>query len=141
MSEHDERAIVALTVAYCWALDTKDFEALRDVFVPGATARYAGDELDSLDAVVATCARVLAPLDLSQHLVTNHEVRVDGDRAMCRCYFHAQHVRRAAEGGPNFVVAGRYDDELERTSEGWRILRRVLTTMWTEGNLGVVRPG
>lgn len=136
----DERAIVALTVAYCWALDTGDYERLRDVFAPDATARL-GEECAGIDAIIARVARALDPLDDSQHMVANHEVRLDGDRATCRCYFQAQHVRRAAPGGPNYMVAGRYEDDLERTPDGWRIRRRTLVPMWTEGNLAVVRPG
>jgi len=73
-------------------------------------------------------------------MVTNHDIDVDGDTATCRCYFQAQHVRRAAVDGPNFIIAGRYEDELVRTDHGWRIHRRVLTIMWREGNVAVVRP-
>jgi hypothetical protein len=37
------------------------------------------------------------------------------------------------------VVAGRYEDRLVRTADGWRIAHRELITMWTAGNLAVVR--
>jgi hypothetical protein len=48
-------------------------------------------------------------------------------------------VRKAAEGDPNFIIAGRYEDELARTPDGWRIVFRKLTVMWTSGNPGVAR--
>jgi hypothetical protein len=38
------------------------------------------------------------------------------------------------------MIAGRYEDQLVRTPAGWRIHHRVLTVMWREGNLAVVRP-
>ena len=34
-----------------------------------------------------------------------------------------------------FYVGGRYDDELVRTAEGWKIAKRVETTLWFEGTL------
>jgi ketosteroid isomerase-like protein len=135
----DRLAIVDVTIAYCWALDTHDFDALDDVFTPDATATLAA-ELHGRDAIKQRITNALTKLDDSQHMVSNHDVRVDGDTATCRCYLQAQHVRHAAEGGPNYIVAGRYEDRLVRTAAGWRIAHRTLTVMWTEGNLEVIRP-
>jgi ketosteroid isomerase-like protein len=137
--EQDRRQIIDLTIAYCWALDSKDWEALRSVFLPDATARL-GDERDGIESIIARVSGALGALDSSQHLISNHQVAVDGDTATCRCYLQAQHVRRSAEGSPNYIVAGRYLDRLIRTTEGWRIQRRDLLVDWTEGNVRVVRP-
>jgi len=54
--------------------------------------------------------------------------------ATSRCYFVAQHTVAGTEGGPNFIVAGRYEDALLRTAAGWRIRRRELSVTWTDGN-------
>jgi 3-phenylpropionate/cinnamic acid dioxygenase small subunit len=78
-------------------------------------------------------------MDETQHLISNHQINVQGDTATCRCYLQAQHVRKAAHGGPNFIIAGRYEDQLTRTSEGWRISFRRLVVMWTDGNPAVSR--
>ena len=137
----DREAVKALTIAYTWALDRKEFDRLRDVFLPDATARLGGVDCDGIDAIIARISAALSPLDDSQHLIGNHEVVLDGDTATSRCYLHAQHVRRDAEGGPNYVVAGRYEDRVERTPAGWRIRHRDLTVMWTDGNYEVVRRG
>jgi hypothetical protein len=133
----DRVAIVDVTIAYCWALDTHDWDALDYVFLPDATASLA-EELEGRDAIKKRIRRALDPLDDSQHMVSNHDVRVDGDTATCRCYLQAQHVRRAANGGPNFIIGGRYEDRLVRTTAGWRIAHRALTMMWAEGNPVVV---
>ena len=95
----DRAAIIDLTHRYCWALDTKDYEALDSVFAPDAN----GDLLEDVrgrDAIKERIRRALDPLEQTQHLVSNHMVRVEGDRAWCRCYLQSQHVRRAADGGP-----------------------------------------
>jgi ketosteroid isomerase-like protein len=135
----DRQQIVDVTLAYTYALDAKDWDALDDVFTVDATA-FLTEELEGREAIKGRVRRALESLDLSQHMVANHDVRIDGDSAVCRCYLQAQHVREAAPGPPNFIVAGRYDDRFVRTSVGWRIARRELTIMWTEGNPSVTRP-
>jgi hypothetical protein len=139
----DEKAIIDLTVAYCWALDSRRFEDLRAVFVQKATANLAGTESDGIEAIIQRCSAALTPLDVSQHMVSTHQIEIKRDIATCRCYLQAQHVKRGTEGGSNFILAGRYEDELIRTPVGWRITRRTLVTMWTAGNPAVIgrRPG
>lgn len=137
--ESDRRAIIDLTIKYCWTIDSHEWETLREIFLPDATARL-GDERNGIDSIIARIATALSPLDSSQHIISNHQIAVNGDTATSRCYLQAQHVRRAAQGGPNYIVAGRYQDLLVRTSEGWRIERRDLLVDWTEGNVNVVRP-
>ncbi len=136
----DRTAIADLTIAYCWALDTHRWDDLDDVFSADATAELASPTLYGVDAIKARVALALVPLDESQHMVTNHQIVIDGDHATCRCYLHAQHVRRGVDGGDNFVIGGRYEDRMVRTGEGWRISHRRLVSMWREGNLAVLHP-
>jgi hypothetical protein len=136
----DRQAIMDLAVAYTWALDRREFENLRQVFTPAGVADYNGRIFAGVDAIITKVAAALTPLDASQHLVGNHQVTIapDGATAAARCYFQAQHVRRGTPGGDNFIIAGRYDDQLVRTADGWRIAHRTLSTDWVEGNPAVV---
>jgi len=134
----DRQAIVDLTHTYCWALDSRNLALLDDVFVPEAVAELRSRPLEGREAIRDRIATALEPLDATQHTVTNHHVVIDGDRATSRCYLHSQHVREAAVGGPLYVIAGRYEDELVRTPDGWRISLRRLVQVWTDGNLEVV---
>ncbi len=136
----DEREIVQIALRYCRALDTKDWALLDDVFVADATAQLGGPEqFVGIEAIRGRIRTALGLLDDSQHLVGNHEVVLDGGTASHRCYLQAQHIRTAAIGGPNYIVAGRYEDRLTRTAAGWRIVHRTLVVMWTDGNLAVAR--
>ena len=138
----DEREIHQVALRYCRALDTKNWALLDDVFVPDATAQLGSPAvLDGIETIRTRIRTALEHLDESQHLVGNHEVAVDGDTGAHRCYLQAQHIRAAADGGPNWMVAGRYEDRLVRTDAGWRIAHRTLTVMWTDGNVGVAHPG
>jgi 3-phenylpropionate/cinnamic acid dioxygenase small subunit len=137
----DRSAIAALTIDYCWALDTRDWDALREVFLPDAVAELGSPELFGIEAIIDRVSSALGPLDDSQHMVSTHQIVIDGDRARSRCYFQAQHIRAGASGSPHFIIAGRYEDELVRTDQGWRIARRRLVPMWREGNSEVVTGG
>jgi hypothetical protein len=138
-ARNDRQDIVDLTIAYTWALDTKQLEELRDVFLPDATASLRGVECDGVDAIIARIGGSILRLDRTQHLVGNQQVRVDGDTATCRTQLQSQHVLAGTEGGDNYIVGGTYEDRLVRTGAGWRIAHRVMTQTWTEGNPGVVR--
>ena len=137
----DEQLIIDLTIAYTWALDTKSFDDLRSVFAEDATATLRGTECEGIDAIIARIERPLSRLDASQHIVSNHQVRVDGDRATCRCYLQAQHVKHGTPGGVNFLIGGIYEDRLERRREGWRIVHRTLIPVWDDGNPAVIARG
>jgi ketosteroid isomerase-like protein len=138
----DEREIHQVATRYCRALDTKDWALLDEVFVADATAMLGSTTtLTGIEEIRGRIRSALQHLDDSQHLIGNHEIAVDGDTATHRCYLQAQHIRAAAVGGPNYIVAGRYEDRLARTGAGWRITHRTLTVMWTDGNVAVAHPG
>ena len=107
------------------------------MFAADAVADLGG-EYRGLDAIKGRVADVLLALDASQHVVTTHQVRIDGDRATCRCSLRAQHVKAGLDGGSTFMFAGTYEDDLVRTTDGWRIVRRRLAPVWTEGNPAVL---
>jgi SnoaL-like domain len=135
----DRLGIVDVAVAYCEALDRRRFDDLHDVFLPDARVDYGTSVCEGVEAVIDKVRTSIAHLDVTQHLVANHRVALDGDAATHSCYLHAQHVRKGTPGGELYVIAGRYDDRLVRTPAGWRIAERVLTRLWTDGNREVVR--
>ena len=138
--EKNVNEIVSLTVKYCWALDERDWNSLSEVFSSDAYAKYGVTEHKGIDSIIEKCQKALLPLDFSHHMVTNHVVELEGDEATCKCYFQAQHVRNYTPGGVNFIIAGKYEDELTRINGEWKISSRVLTKIWTEGNEKVVNP-
>jgi len=139
MSDHQD--IVDLTIAYTWALDTRQFEDLRQVFAADATAVLRGMACDGIDAIIARISKAISSLAVTQHLVGNQQTRVDGDRATCRTQLQAQHVRTPADGGNQFIIAGVYEDDLVRAADGWRISHRVMRETWTFGLPTELRQG
>lgn len=131
----DRLAIDDLLTRYCRAIDTKDWDLLDTVFVPDATIDYtsSGGVRGQLPAVKAWLAEVLPRFPMSQHLVTNRDVRVDGDVATSRCYFYNPMGAPAPDGGlALFFVGGYYNDRLVRTPAGWRITERIEEQAWID---------
>jgi hypothetical protein len=139
----DRQAIVDVCVNYALAVDSRDWARLRECFTADAVGDFGGAVNDGYDAIEATYRGALERLNASQHLIGNHLVTLDAarpDAATSVFYFQAQHVKEGLEGGSQFVVAGRYDDQFIRTERGWRIQHRTVSVMWTSGNPAVLRP-
>ena len=86
------------------------------------------------DQFKADFAAFHAPFDSTQHTMSTHVVRIDGDRAYSFCNGGWRLVRKAADGSPRWDGSGWYDDTLLRTPRGWRITRRVCRITWWTGN-------
>ena len=142
LSLEDRQAIVDATIRYCWAIDTRDYDGLDALFTEDVVCDYSSvsPPFTGVGALKELIADVLDRLDRSQHMVSNHEIEISDEGPRSRCYFHAQHVREKAEGGPNYIVAGIYTDLWRETEEGWRSCHRKLEVLWTEGNPAVVGP-
>ena len=135
----DRLAIQDLIVKYAWAIDTKNWDALDTVFLPDAWLDYSsnpGGKAGHYTTIRAWLEKSLAPFPVTQHLVTNIDVTVDGDRATARTMVYNPMGAATREGPLHFFfMGGRYDDELVRTADGWRIAKRVETALWFEGSL------
>ena len=135
----DRAEIHDVIVRYGWAIDTKDWELLDTVFTDDAYLDYTsnpGGKEGPYPKVRAWLAKVMAAFPVTQHLMANIDVRLDGDRATVRTMVTNPQGAATREGPLHFFYVGaRYDDEFVRTPSGWRIAKRVETTLWFEGSL------
>jgi 3-phenylpropionate/cinnamic acid dioxygenase small subunit len=132
----DHLDIEDVLTRYAWALDSKHFDELDDVFTPDAHIDYtsSGGEAGAYPHVKAWLAKVLPHFPAYQHLVTNKQITIDGDRATSRSEFYNPMVMAKRDGTTSiFFVGGEYHDQLIRTPNGWRITDRVETSVWTDG--------
>lgn len=136
MSDRDD--IIDVTIAYTWALDTRQFDDLRRVFHPEATADLRGKSCTGATEIIERISRSVSRFDATQHLIGNHQITVDGDTATCRCQLHSQHTSYGLAGGENLVIGGMYIDRLVRTADGWRIIHREMRQTWQQGNVAVL---
>ena len=133
----DRLDIEALLLRYGRALDTRDSELLESCFSADAVLEYdaAGP---ATRAQFVERAKGLAKFTVTQHVVTNISVRLDGDHARATSYAHAQHVRGEAGGRETYLMGGTYTDDLERTPQGWRISRRRFACGWAAKRFDVL---
>lgn len=140
-ANEDRQAIVDLTHAYSYAIDDKRYQDLRAVFTADARTDYGTIECNGIDEIIAKVEGSTSHMDATMHVVTNHRVALQGDRAAAVCYLQAQHVKSGLQAGELYTIGGRYEDELVRTDEGWRFSFRRLVRIWAEGNRGVASRG
>lgn len=123
----DRLEIQDLLVAYSHAIDTRDWDALDEVFTSDAVIDYT--EMGGARGDVATIKEFLrSALDgfaSFQHMVATSQVTLDGDRAHGRTICHNPMVFDVGEGRTHVMFCGLwYRDTFVRTADGWRIQGR-----------------
>jgi ketosteroid isomerase-like protein len=118
-----------LLVAYSFAMEAHDWDALDDVFTDDATIDYR--ELHGMRGDVAATKRFMAAASRrpggSQYVVATSKVTIDGDTAIGRAIGHHPVVLDRDDGTTHVFFCGIwYDDRFVRTGEGWRIQERIV---------------
>ncbi|MFG1932548.1 nuclear transport factor 2 family protein [Mycobacterium sp. NPDC048908] len=121
----DKEQIAEVLIRYATGIDSKDWPLLRrcwteDVDVDyGEVGRYSG-----ADAITDLMRQLHNAMGPTYHRLTNFAIAVEGEFATARSYVHAV-LQAVPDDATSWVEAlGHYDDELVRTSDGWRISRR-----------------
>jgi hypothetical protein len=136
----DQLEIYNLQTRYSLTIDSGDYDGLDDVFTAEGVADYSpagfASTLD-LREIKESCRVALEPLTSVQHTNGNHWADIDGDRARAGCYFRVHMFLEGTPGGEHFEMGGKYEDDLVRTADGWRIERRKLSILSADGNRDV----
>lgn len=127
--------IIQLINLYGFAVDTQRWDLFDQVFTDNVDADFGGSaHWQGLEQWQGDFAAFHAPFDATQHVMTNHQVRVQGESAHSFTYGQWRLVRHAAEGSPLWDGSGWYDDEWVKTRDGWRCRKRVCRVIWSTGN-------
>ncbi|MBV9840999.1 MAG: nuclear transport factor 2 family protein [Sphingomonadaceae bacterium] len=90
----DERDIVAVGLRYASAIDTRNRERFVGCFTEDAEYGLDGNSVRGHERIGHTITRVERQFSATQHVTTNFEVTLDGDRATMRSCYFATHVWR-----------------------------------------------
>lgn len=119
--------ILALQVDYTRGADSLDGDAYAAVFTEDAILDQTHTGLSVVSgraAIAAVAGAAYRQQTHNIHMTTNQRVlSVAGDTATGFAYFFQRSILK---NGGRTEFCGRYDDEYRRTSEGWKISRRVL---------------
>lgn len=133
----DVLEIEQLLYRYPIALDTRDYDALDEIFVAGAQLVMGGRTMTPAQ-YKEMCRVELGKLDGTHHLVSAVAVQLDGLTATAHAYHQAQHIKKSLAPDGLFLMAGWVDDELVRANGRWHITKRVWTAVWSSGNSAVL---
>ena len=137
----DREDIIERINLYGLAMDTQRWDLFDRIFTEDCDADYgATSHWTDRARFKADFGSFHELFDATQHVMTNHLVKVDGDRAASHTYGAWRLIRHAAGDPPAWDGTGYYDDQWLRTAEGWRIARRVCRVVFWTGNPRVQTP-
>lgn len=122
-SDHD--LITDVLVRYATGIDTRDWALFRSCFTEDVEADYGAGvgRWTHVDGITEYMSAMHTDMFDTKHMLTNFVINIDGDTATASTYVRAVLV---VTDDPLtwFEPVGRYDDQLVRTPEGWRISHR-----------------
>ncbi len=130
----DRLAVSDTLLRYCSSVDSKDFEAVRQLFADDATASYGGsDWIQGADTIVAWLRAMTAEQTYQHHLLSVYHVDLDetGDEATALSYL-VSHQIGAADPDTVLQLVSRYYDTLRRVDGTWRITKKEYVIGWAE---------
>ncbi|WP_380879764.1 polyketide cyclase [Sphingomonas sp. DBB INV C78] len=123
----DERAIIAVLLRYATGIDSRDWPLFRTCFSDDFEADYGSfGKWRGPREITDYMRQAHAHLGPTLHRLTNFTVEDDSTHVRARSYVDAL-LMPLATGGPIHRGIGWYDDQMVRTSEGWKIARRQFT--------------
>jgi hypothetical protein len=133
------------------AADAGDFDTYRDLLAEEVRVDFGGindtggdseaDGVTTRNELTASAKRVVGPVALTQHMITNIVADIDGDEARVTFYEAALHVHPELGEDPkvnSWTLFGRGEHGLRRLADGWRIVYTRLTPTHHTGNANLL---
>ena len=130
----DRELILELPQRYAYGIDTDDWALVAaqfsdDCHVAGTvTSLPIAPYLEQLEPGVKAYHATL-------HFMGNQYVRVTGDTGHVETYAVAYHIEADDSELPDLVMGVRYQDDVRREDDGWKICRRNVVKQWHRGPL------
>lgn len=140
----DRMEIDDLLTRYATAVDKRQWDLYSTCFTEDAFIDYtsAGGIKGRLPEVRAWLEKTMAIFPMSQHVVVNRDIRIEGDIATCRSIFYNPMALPHGESSRQlFIEGGYYNDKLVRTAGGWRIRERIEESSYSTMRNKLIQPG
>lgn len=121
-----------LVLAYCRAIDRKDYDLLSQLYHPGAGDEHGCNPTGTAQEFFEVLPGLMEVSDVLQHNITNHFIKVDGDYAEGEAYLVAHTVVNMNEHYYAFLQGARYLDKYERRNGVWKFAHRRVVTDWLQ---------
>ena len=135
----DRLAITDVVNSVGTLADLGEYSQLEQLFTEEVTVDYTSlfpGEVQNIPSqqLMTQWQSVLPGFDATQHMISNHQITIDGDEATAVAYVRATHKL----GDEMWVVGGYYVDELVRTDEGWKLKAIQYNALYEEGDRSLV---
>ncbi|MBL5980589.1 nuclear transport factor 2 family protein [Comamonas sp. NyZ500] len=131
----DEREILNQLARFVRMLDQRDWDALPNIFSEDVVFDYAeGVERKGLTQMRTRISGFLVNCGPTHHLLGSIIVEVQGNTALTKAYIQSRHQGMGDRSNLYFDANGEYIDHWERRDVGWRIVKRLAVSMFTEGD-------
>jgi SnoaL-like domain len=130
----DRIEIVDVLVRYCYAVDDREWDLYRELFVPDAVIddRVTGGLQSGVEEHIQYLKRALSKVVLSQHAISTIGIDVTSSSACVRAHCSCPMVVDLGESKTHVFFQGLwYRNTLVRTREGWKISHLVEEGYWT----------
>jgi 3-phenylpropionate/cinnamic acid dioxygenase small subunit len=130
----DRQRITDVINGYAAGIDFKNWGDWEDLFAEEAVIDYPGGHYEGRIGLAAWLQNRMRGFPLTQHIISNVDIRIDGDSARSVAYLHAVHVPDPQKPDRHFDTGGWYINEYIREGPTWRIRRLALTRIWSMGD-------
>jgi hypothetical protein len=135
----EEYAIEKQLVRLARAMDQRDWEVVGDIFASNVRADFGEGEVQGRAQVVAYIRSFLDNCGVTQHLLGNFLVEIEGDTATSEAYVSDMHLAKNPASELTFRTLGNYSDQWVHEDGTWRITRRFKDNRATLGSFDVFR--
>ena len=133
--------VTSVVQRYFCALDEKNFDAqyFASIFTAEAkVTRPNGASLIGPKDISASHEKSFARFEGSQHLLTGHDISIDGNKATVRANLVAMHMWQGSKASANnpenfFIAGGVIRSELVQTDGQWKISQIRNDVVWRAG--------
>lgn len=122
-------AIREVLATHSRGLDRNEGELLASAYWPEAEVDYGSFKGKAHQFTALVGPALADAYELTQHLLGQTFIAVDGNRASTETYVHARHLLKGAE--EELAFAGRYLDQLELRDGQWKIIHRQVVMDWS----------
>ena len=133
--------IIELLDRFGIAIDSRDWNTFCSLFAEKVEFDYSaiGDiaGVFSPAEITNNAQKNFAGFEVTQHVITNHQIKRSGNTASCKAYVRAMHVLPNEEVEPMLEIGGCYLAELIQTDSNWKIESWKFELFWSKGDFAL----
>lgn len=132
-----EREIYRNLVRFAQAMDNRDWQQFNHLTIDNITADLGVGLKIGRHEMVGTIRRYLDGCGVTQHLLGNVLIDIDGDQASSQAYVCDMHLGKGEKSQLTFHTLGLYQDKWQKINDQWLMTQRIKDNRATVGSMEV----